>query len=302
MNETGPKRAFGFKLCVGGLSVYLLALVVNLVFYQVFARLFIAAIYGDGSTSLALEIFETASTLTFFGALLATSTGAWIAARPEHPRGSNLARIAGLSLLITGALPLSLRILAGLTGQPLGSSESLISPELAEAVYLVVRVTGAGGFALLMAAVDTLHRGQARPNAVIAVGVGATIGFWLTWLGFDALDLLSGSLNSVLITAIILASDLALGLAVGIIIFGGLLPALQGATSEPAPIYGEQTSARSGPWSGVGNIVVGGLFIAGGASGTLVLRGTDSSGAIAALGGLLILVGLVRLAINHRPR
>jgi hypothetical protein len=43
------------------------------------------------------------------------------------------------------------------------------------------------------------------------------------------------------------------------------------------------------------NIIIGGIFIAGGLSGQLALRGTNSSNAIVAVGAGLVLWGLVQL-------
>jgi hypothetical protein len=44
------------------------------------------------------------------------------------------------------------------------------------------------------------------------------------------------------------------------------------------------------------NIVLGGIFVVGGLSGNLSLRGTGSGAALAVVGGVLILLGVVRLA------
>ena len=44
------------------------------------------------------------------------------------------------------------------------------------------------------------------------------------------------------------------------------------------------------------NIVWGLLMIGGGASGQLALRGTNSSGALIAVGGILIAVGIFQMA------
>jgi len=46
---------------------------------------------------------------------------------------------------------------------------------------------------------------------------------------------------------------------------------------------------------GIINIVIGLVMIIGGLSGNLVLKGTESGGALAAIGVLLILIGLFRL-------
>lgn len=47
---------------------------------------------------------------------------------------------------------------------------------------------------------------------------------------------------------------------------------------------------------GIVNIIIGIIFIIGGLSGGLVLKGTQSGGALAAVGGFLVLVGIVRMA------
>lgn len=47
---------------------------------------------------------------------------------------------------------------------------------------------------------------------------------------------------------------------------------------------------------GIVNIIIGIVFIVGGLSGGLVLRGTGSGGALAVVGVILIVVGIVRLA------
>jgi hypothetical protein len=43
------------------------------------------------------------------------------------------------------------------------------------------------------------------------------------------------------------------------------------------------------------NVIIGGVFIVGGLTGKLALRGTNSGWAIAALGGVLVLLGLYRM-------
>ena len=47
---------------------------------------------------------------------------------------------------------------------------------------------------------------------------------------------------------------------------------------------------------GIVNIVIGIIFIVGGLSGNLALRGTHSGGGIAAVGGFLLLLGIFRMA------
>jgi hypothetical protein len=47
---------------------------------------------------------------------------------------------------------------------------------------------------------------------------------------------------------------------------------------------------------GILNIVIGIVFVIGGLSGGMVMRGTQSGGAIAAVGGFLILLGIFRMA------
>lgn len=46
---------------------------------------------------------------------------------------------------------------------------------------------------------------------------------------------------------------------------------------------------------GIINIVIGLVFVAGGLSGGLVLKGTESGGGLAVVGVLLILFGLYRV-------
>ena len=50
---------------------------------------------------------------------------------------------------------------------------------------------------------------------------------------------------------------------------------------------------------GIINIIIGVIFIIGGLTGTLHLRGTNSSGGIAILGGVLVLIGIFRLARSN---
>ena len=49
---------------------------------------------------------------------------------------------------------------------------------------------------------------------------------------------------------------------------------------------------------GVLNIIIGGVFILGGLSGRLVLLGTSSGIALAVVGVILVIVGIVRLKNN----
>ncbi len=46
---------------------------------------------------------------------------------------------------------------------------------------------------------------------------------------------------------------------------------------------------------GILSIIIGLVMIIGGLSGGLVLRGTDSGGALAAVGGIVLVIGVVRL-------
>ncbi|HPF38828.1 MAG TPA: hypothetical protein P5081_18510 [Phycisphaerae bacterium] len=46
---------------------------------------------------------------------------------------------------------------------------------------------------------------------------------------------------------------------------------------------------------GIGNIIIGLVFVIGGLSGKLALRGTESGPAIAVVGGLLIALGVYRM-------
>jgi len=46
---------------------------------------------------------------------------------------------------------------------------------------------------------------------------------------------------------------------------------------------------------GIINIIIGLVMVIGGLTGNLVLKGTQSGGALAAIGALLILIGLFRL-------
>jgi hypothetical protein len=50
----------------------------------------------------------------------------------------------------------------------------------------------------------------------------------------------------------------------------------------------------------VGNIIVGVLFIIGGLSGTLALRGTGSTIALAVLGAILLVVGIVQVSSGNK--
>lgn len=47
---------------------------------------------------------------------------------------------------------------------------------------------------------------------------------------------------------------------------------------------------------GIINIIIGIIFIVGGLSGKLVLLGTHSGGALAVLGGVLLVLGIFRMA------
>jgi len=47
---------------------------------------------------------------------------------------------------------------------------------------------------------------------------------------------------------------------------------------------------------GIGNLIMGVLFLIGGLSGGMVLRGTNSGGALAIVGVVMIVLGFVRMA------
>jgi hypothetical protein len=54
---------------------------------------------------------------------------------------------------------------------------------------------------------------------------------------------------------------------------------------------------------GIGNLVIGVIFIIGGMGGGLVMRGTNSGGALAVLGLVLCVMGGVQLAKSSgQPR
>ncbi len=46
---------------------------------------------------------------------------------------------------------------------------------------------------------------------------------------------------------------------------------------------------------GISNIIIGGVFIVGGLSGNLALIGTHSGGALAVVGAILVVLGIVRM-------
>lgn len=46
---------------------------------------------------------------------------------------------------------------------------------------------------------------------------------------------------------------------------------------------------------GIGNIIFGGIFIVGGLSGKLALRGTNSTAALVGVGVVLLIIGVVRV-------
>lgn len=48
------------------------------------------------------------------------------------------------------------------------------------------------------------------------------------------------------------------------------------------------------------NIIIGVIFVGGGLSGKLALKGTDSSGALAAIGAGLIIWGIVQVVRNKK--
>lgn len=48
------------------------------------------------------------------------------------------------------------------------------------------------------------------------------------------------------------------------------------------------------------NIIIGLVFIVGGLSGQIALRGTESGGALAALGGGLVVWGIVQVARSRK--
>ena len=50
---------------------------------------------------------------------------------------------------------------------------------------------------------------------------------------------------------------------------------------------------------GVVNLIIGGVMLVGGLSGKLVLKGTQSGGALAAIGGVLICVGIYRMTKSN---
>jgi hypothetical protein len=49
---------------------------------------------------------------------------------------------------------------------------------------------------------------------------------------------------------------------------------------------------------GIFNLIIGGVMIVGGLSGQLVLKGTSSGGALAAIGAFLVGLGIYRISQN----
>jgi hypothetical protein len=72
--------------------------------------------------------------------------------------------------------------------------------------------------------------------------------------------------------------------------YGKSAPSPQVVAEERAVVTGHGGGAR-----GVINIIIGVLFVGGGASGSLVLKGTESSGALAVVGLFFIGLGVYRL-------
>ncbi|MCP4371199.1 MAG: hypothetical protein GY797_24255 [Deltaproteobacteria bacterium] len=58
----------------------------------------------------------------------------------------------------------------------------------------------------------------------------------------------------------------------------------------------ESSSGGGGGGGGWGNIIMGAVFVVGGLSGNLVLRGTSSSGVLAFVGVGLVIWGIVKLS------
>jgi hypothetical protein len=50
---------------------------------------------------------------------------------------------------------------------------------------------------------------------------------------------------------------------------------------------------------GLVNVIIGLVFIVGGLSGKLAMRGTQSGAALAAIGGVLLLLGIYRMATSR---
>lgn len=48
------------------------------------------------------------------------------------------------------------------------------------------------------------------------------------------------------------------------------------------------------------NIIIGGIFVVGGLSGQLALRGTESGPALAVVGGVLVLWGIAQVVRRHK--
>ncbi|MGE0867303.1 MAG: hypothetical protein AB7P03_01985 [Kofleriaceae bacterium] len=52
----------------------------------------------------------------------------------------------------------------------------------------------------------------------------------------------------------------------------------------------------------MGSIVIGLVMVVGGLSGKLALKGTNSGGALAAIGAVLIVIGFVRIARANKQQ
>ena len=281
----------GLKIALGAMIAFGVVELISASWYNVVLRLFNSSSFHESGIT---DLVQGAITTLFSAAIVAAALGMLQASGGARAQAGVLARVAGVAMLASVAMTVVAWFLAP-SSPPDGEA-----PLWFDALNIVNRVIGTLWPLLLLAAVDMMHLGRVRPVLLALVGTASFIASWSFFLYFRLMS--PEDFNSALITALSLFTAVAGLTMIALVIFAGLLPALSGS-DPPLPGSSTQDSKRSpSPFRGVGNIVVGLLFIGGGASGQVVLRGTDSSVGIAIVGGVLVIVGVVQIIIHQTRR
>lgn len=288
-SEEGARRfRAGLRLVAAGLGGMILLAIVQTAFYPLAANLL-------SSFGAEIDVFKIVG-LIFAGlgtvADLMVAAGAfWMSGGGISERARAVARVAAMGFLLMAAAPLAF------SGLREAQSEGQDMTMAFDAVMVVTRIIGMMTMLGLAWACD-LGQGLARTRwgmlGAIAVinllGLAGALSFraliegeHYQWLGMMGL----------------LQTGLWI-LGVAVVLMGAVLPAL-----KDGPYVGERAAQESTVdggtrLAGLGNIIFGLIFIGGGLSGHLVLRGTNSNMGIVVVGGLLVGAGLVRMALANR--
>jgi len=288
IEEQSSDHRLGLRIALFGMVGLILILLVRTVFTVGFSRIFVQ----EGSASLLKNIFYVFMTLNAL-TMVTTALGVFIASK-AFPSGGNrdMARVVSLAIVLEIAFGVGMAAVRSMVTEGSGGPSSLDLMIFFNFAWMMLATVWP---VLMMAALDSFHRGRARPALLVMVGIASTLSAW-TFFVFDRV----WEFDPETFNLIIMFTTVAELAKLLLLVIFGLWPALNAEARAVTSSASIQESTRSsGGFKGVGNTLVGVLFIIGAASGEIVLRGTDSSLAIGFIGAVLILIGAVQFITHH---